>query len=306
MPKKQVTNIAASVRARLLNIAKSSNRDFDAVLLQYMQEHFLYRLSQSDYRQCLILKGALLFLAYDISLLRPTRDIDFLGSAASNDPGAMGRIIADIARIDLNDGVKFLAETVNAERIAEDAAYEGVRVRLVARLEAVKKVLQLDIGFGDIIVPGPVEMDFPVLLDDQPIPSLMVYSRESAIAEKFEALVSLSLLTSRMKDIYDILYLAEREMFTMRTLREAIMTTFARRSTELEDRSVLFSKGFTDNTDKTEQWSAFLRRSRLESSLTIADAMARFNAFIEPVCSGEAENKAVWNPAQWRWISAQA
>ena len=303
MPKKEVTNIAASVRARLLNIAKSSGRDFDAVLLQYMQERFLYRISQSAYRQSLILKGALLFMAYDISLLRPTRDMDFLGSAASNDLGAMSNIIADIARIDLNDGVKFLAETVNAERIAEDAAYEGVRVRLVARLEAVKKVLQLDIGFGDIIVPGPVEMDFPVLLDDQPIPSLMVYSRESAIAEKFEALVSLSLLTSRMKDIYDILYLAEREIFIMSTLREAVMATFERRSTELEDRSVLFSKDFTDNRDKTEQWRAFLRRSRLESSLTITDAMARLKLFMEPVCSGKVENKTIWNSAQWNWIS---
>ena len=306
MPEKQVTNIAASVRARLLTIAKSSGRDFDAVLLQYMQERFLYRLSQSAYRQSLILKGALLFMAYDISLLRLTRDMDFLGSAASNDLGAMSSIIADIARIDLNDGVRFLAETVSAERIAEDAAYEGVRVKLVARLEAVKKVLQLDIGFGDIIVPGPVEMDFPVLLDDQPVPSLMVYSRESAIVEKFEALVSLSLLTSRMKDIYDILYLAEREMFTMLTLHEAVMATFARRSTALEDRPVLFSKDFTDNMDKTEQWRAFLRRSRLESSLTIADAMARLKLFMEPVCSGTSENKAVWNPAQWRWVSGQA
>ena len=306
MPEKQVTNIAASVRARLLTIAKSSGRDFDAVLLQYMQERFLYRLSQSAYRQSLILKGALLFMAYDISLLRLTRDMDFLGSAASNDLGAMSSIIADIARIDLNDGVRFLAETVSAERIAEDAAYEGVRVKLVARLEAVKKVLQLDIGFGDIIVPGPVEMDFPVLLDDQPVPSLMVYSRESAIVEKFEALVSLSLLTSRMKDIYDILYLAEREMFTMLTLHEAVMATFARRSTALEDRSVLFLKDFTDNMDTTEQWRAFLRRSRLESSLTIADAMARLKLFMEPVCSGTSENKAVWNPAQWRWISGQA
>ena len=306
MPEKQVTNIAASVRARLLTIAKSSGRDFDAVLLQYMQERFLYRLSQSAYRQSLILKGALLFMAYDISLLRPTRDMDFLGSAASNDLGAMSSIIADIARIDLNDGVRFLAETVSAERIAEDAAYEGVRVKLVARLEAVKKVLQLDIGFGDIIVPGPVEMDFPVLLDDQPVPSLMVYSWESAIAEKFEALVSLSLLTSRMKDIYDILYLAEREMFTMLTLHEAVMATFARRSTALEDRSVLFLKDFTDNMDTTEQWRAFLRRSRLESSLTIADAMARLKLFMEPVCSVTSENKAVWNPAQWRWVSGQA
>ena len=305
MPKKPVKDMAASVRARLLTIAKSSGRDFDAVLLQYMQERFLYRLSQSAFRQNLILKGALLFLVYDISLLRPTRDIDFLGSSASNGLNAMSDIVAGIARIDLNDGVAFLPDTVRAERIAEEAAYAGVRVNLTARLGTVKKVLQLDIGFGDIIVAGPVEMAFPVLLEDQPAPQLLVYSRESAVAEKFEALVSLSLLTSRMKDIYDILYLAEREQFAMLILREAIRATFARRATELETRSMLFSADFTGNADKINQWSAFLRRSHLQSSMTVADAMNRLSKFIEPVCSDTDKDTAVWYPAEWRWVSIE-
>ena len=112
-------------------------------------------------------------------------------------------------------------------------------------MTAAKKMLQLDIGFGDTVVPGPVEMNFPTLLDDQPSPNLLVYSRESAIAEKFEALVSLNILTSRMKNIYDILFLAERETFSLLTLREAIMTTFARRYTQLEDRHMLFSPDFS-------------------------------------------------------------
>ena len=300
MAKEPARDIAASVRARLLNVAKKSGRDFDAVLLQYMQERFLYRLSLSPYRSHLILKGALLFLVYDMSLLRPTRDIDFLGSSTSNNLDEMRDIVAAIARIELADGVRFNDESVSVERIKEDADYEGVRVKLEARLTAAKKMLQLDIGFGDVVVAGPVEMDFPVLLDDQPIPNLMVYSRESAIAEKFEALVALNLLTSRMKDIYDILFLAERETFSLATLREAIMATFARRLTQLEDRHLLFTKDFSANRDKETQWKAFLRRSHLQLALSLAEAMDKLEMFVEPACLA-AENNAIWNSSEWRW-----
>ncbi len=163
-------------------------------------------------------------------------------------------------------------------------------------------MLHLDIGFGDVIVAGPVAMDFSALLHDQPIPKLLVYSRESVIAEKFEALVSLNILTSRMKDIYDILFLAERETFSLLTLREAVMATFARRSTQIEDRHVLFSEDFLGNTDKETQWNAFLRRSRIQLSQSLPDAMTRIKAFLEPVCSSAVQNNASWNPSDWNWI----
>ncbi len=302
MAKETAKNIAASVRARLLNLAKKSGRDFDAVLLQYFQERFLYRLSISPYRQQLILKGALMFLAYEMTLLRTTRDIDFLGSATSNDLEEIRRIICTIAGVDCADGVQFDGNSVSVERITEDADYHGVRVKLAARLTAARKVLQLDIGFGDVVVAGPVEMDFPVLLDDQQRPHLVVYSRESAIAEKFEALVSLNLLTSRMKDIYDILHLAEREAFSLATLRQALMATFTRRVTSLEDRRLVFSPEFAMNRDKAVQWRAFLQRSRLESSLSIAEAMARLEAFMEPVCAAAEGDRATWSPSEWRWL----
>lgn len=293
-------NIAASVRDRLLKIARASGRDFDAVLLQYLQERFLYRLGQSPYRRHLILKGALLFLAYDMSLLRPTRDIDFLGVSTPNDLEDVRNLIAAVAGLDFSDGAVFLPETIRVERITEDADYAGIRVRLEARLTAARKVLQLDIGFGDVVVAGPVAIDFPVLLEDQAPPHLLVYSRESAIAEKFEALVSLSLLTSRMKDIYDILHLAERERFSCAILQEALLTTFARRTTPLDDRQVIFSPRFTANPDKATQWQAFLRRNRMTTDLTLPQAMARLETFIEPVCT-EQPNAAMWNPAAWRW-----
>jgi len=301
MVKEAAKNIAASIRARLLNVAKIAGRDFDAVLLQYFQERFLYRLSISPYRQQLILKGALLFLAYEMTLLRTTRDIDFLGSTTTNELDEIREIIRAIARLDCTDGVAFDDNSVTVERITEDADYHGVRVKLEARMTAARKVLQLDIGFGDVVVAGPVEMVFPVLLDDQQRPHLVVYSRESAIAEKFEALVSLNLLTSRMKDIYDILHLAERETFTLSTLREAIMATFARRLTLIEDRRLVFSPEFAANKDKAAQWNAFLRRSRLELSHTIAEAMARLESFMEPVCAAAEDDSATWSPKEWRW-----
>ena len=298
---KATKDIAASVRARLLNIARSNGRDFDALLLQYMQERFLYRLSISPYRRNLILKGALLFLAYEMSLLCPTKDIDFLGFSTPNELNEIRNAVVAIASIDLDDGVRFNHESVIVEQITEGTDYKGVRVKLEVRLTAARKMLQLDIGFGDTVVPGPVEMDFPTLLDDQPSPNLLVYSRESAIAEKFEALVSLNILTSRMKDIYDILFLAERETFSLLTLREAIMTTFARRSTQLEDRHMLFSQDFYTNRDKKAQWKAFLRRSRLQLSPTFPEVVTRLMVFLEHVCSSTAMNNAIWNPADWNW-----
>lgn len=301
MAKETVKNIAASIRARLLNVAKISGRDFDSVLLQYFQERFLYRLSISPYRQQLILKGALMFLAYEMSLLRTTRDIDFLGSATSNDLDETHEIIRAIASIVCADGVAFDDNSITVERITEDADYHGVRVKLEAHMTAARKVLQLDIGFGDVVVAGPVEMDFPVLLDDQERPHLVVYSRESAIAEKFEALVSLNLLTSRMKDIYDILHLAERETFSLKTLRQALMATFSRRLTLIEDRRLVFTPEFAANRDKAAQWNAFLRRNRLESSHTIAEAMARLEAFMEPVSAATEGDNATWSPKEWRW-----
>jgi len=299
---KKTKNIAASVRARLLSMARTSGRDFDALLLQYMQERFLYRLSISPYRQHLILKGALLFLAYEMSLLRPTKDIDFLGFSTPNELNEIRNLVVAIAGIELDDGVRFNHESVNVERITEGAEYKGVRVKLDGLLTTARKMLQLDIGFGDAVVPGPIEMDFPTLLDDQPSPNLLVYSQESVIAEKFEALVSLNILTSRMKDIYDILFMAERGTFSLFSLREAIMATFTRRAAQLEDRQVLFSTDFTANTDKEAQWMAFLRRSRLQSSPSLPEAMRRIKVFLEPVCSSTAMNSANWSPSDWNWI----
>ena len=165
MTRRKLKNIGASVRGRLLNLAKAEKRNFNNVLLQYFQERFLYRLSVSPYRENFILKGALLFLLYDAPRLRPTKDIDLLGRAESNDLEQIRAIVQQIAQIDAQDGVVFNPESTTVEIIKESEEYTGVRVKIEAFLTSARQLLQIDIGFGDRIVPGPVEIEFPVLLD---------------------------------------------------------------------------------------------------------------------------------------------
>jgi len=229
MKRKEIKDLGASIRARLTNIARETKRDFDAILLQYIQERFLYRLSISPYHLAFVLKGALLFLVYEMPFLRPTKDVDFLVRSKSRDNVTIKNMIQDIARIDVKDGVRFFPESVSLESVMEDADYKGLRVKLIGSLDKARKTLQIDIAFGDVLVAGPVEMEFPLLLDDQPVPRLKIYSKESTVAEKFQSLVKLNILTSRMKDIYDILFLASHQAFDMNLLQKAIVKTFNRR-----------------------------------------------------------------------------
>jgi predicted nucleotidyltransferase component of viral defense system len=299
-----IKNLEASIRARLHNLARSSGRDFDALLLQYCQERFLYRLSISPYMPHFILKGALLLLPYNIPLLRPTKDIDFLSRGTSNDPEAIREIIEQVAAIEGNDGISFSKSNLRVERIMEGAAYEGIRVRIQAKLREARKVIQLDIAYGDVVSGGPVEMAFPVLLEEQPAPQLRVYSKESSVAEKFESLVKLNILTSRMKDLYDILFMASQCSFEMHALHKAIFSTFRHRMTPLKNISVLFDKEFAASKEKQIQWSAFLRRTRLESFPLFSEAVEHLRSFIEPVCSPSSissTEKKSWGSKEWRW-----
>jgi len=304
MEKREIKNLGASIRARLTNIAKETKRDFDAILLQYFQERFLYRLSISPYRSAFVLKGALLFLVYEMPFFRPTKDVDFLVRSRSKDMRTIKGMIQDIARVDVRDGVRFFPESVSLESVMEDADYEGIRVKILGGLDKARKTLQIDIAFGDVLVAGPVEMEFPLLLDDQPAPRLKVYSSESAIAEKFQSLVKLNILTSRMKDIYDILFLASHQPFQMHLLRSAIVKTFNRRGTPIEERRSIFTREFKSSKEKQTQWTAFLKRSRLESYRTFDEAIDHLEFFLEPACSEKSFSSGdqfKWNPEKWTW-----
>jgi hypothetical protein len=196
-------NMAASARQRLLNLARERKEDFGLILTKYGLERVLYRMARSKHRGAFILKGALLFELWTEQRYRPTRDADFLARGANN-PQRFSAIFKEICEVDVeDDGLRFDAATVTAERITEDADYQGVRVKFVGFLDNARIPIQIDLGFGDVITPAPVETEIPSLLD-MPRGKLLTYPRESVVAEKFEAMVSLGLANSRMKDFYDV------------------------------------------------------------------------------------------------------
>ena len=297
--KSEGKNTGASVRALLLNIARKEQRDYNALLVQFAQERFLYRLSVSPFSSHFILKGALLLRAYPLPMARPTRDIDFLGHEISNDLQMLEETFRTILRAQHNDGVEFLPETISAEEIAEQAEYVGTRAKVRCLIGGARLSLQIDVGFGDVVVPAPVEMDFPVLLQF-PSPHLRVYSLESSIAEKFEALAKLGLLTSRMKDIYDILFIATHHSFRRKILHGAIVATFSQRSTSIDAIASILSDTFSANQEKQKQWSAFLRLQAGGFQLQLPEAILRLKAFIDPVLHSD-ESPSVWDPASWKW-----
>ena len=288
--KKEIKNIPASVRARLLNLAKASKRDFNAVLLQYFQERFLYRLSVSSYRNNFILKGALLFLVYNMPQNRPTKDIDFLGLSITNDEESLLKVIRKITEIKVKDGVSFDIDSLTSEVIKENADYQGVRIYCEAIMGQVRKRFRFDIGFGDIIVPHPLTIDFPTLLPNFSAPQLLVYSPESAIAEKLESITKLNFFTSRMKDFYDIYYLANNYMFKPNLLQDAIETTFKNRGTDLKAHKILYDEKFKADSEKQQQWMAFLNRSKINIDLSFREIIDFIENFIEPLFSDIADN----------------
>lgn len=295
---KEIKNIAASVKERLRNISVQNGKEFQSVVSQYVQERFLYRLSESIYSNNLILKGALLFIAHDISRNRPTRDIDFLGSKIPNEIDDLIEVIKEILTIKIDDGLRFDSDSVEAENITEDGDYKGVRIKFYAFLENSRERMQLDIGFGDKITAGPVEIEFPTLLDF-PAPKLKVYSIETAIAEKFEAIVSLQLQTSRMKDFYDTLFFAEHYNFKKETLVQAITTTFNHRSTDLVLSKTIFEDRFKNNERFQALWKAFLDRNKLDNQKTFSEIVTQIQSFIQPIFDSKTKN--IWNPTKWKW-----
>jgi predicted nucleotidyltransferase component of viral defense system len=271
-------NIDQSVKDRLKILARSSGRDYNFVCIQYMHERFLARLEQSDYKGRFILKGALLLLAYDISRVRPTKDIDFLGNHLSNQSDDIESAIRQISEIELEDGVQFHSDKIEIDEITKDADYAGLRVRLSASVGGDHQRLQIDIGFGDVIVHGPVEMSYPALLDFEP-PNVNAYSLESAIAEKLQAIVSLGIFGSRMKDFYDIWFLTRTRKFDKERLTEAIETTFKKRHTAIGDIKLIFEKEFVQDSNKSKQWAAFLRRISIEEQVSFESVMGDLKVY---------------------------
>ncbi|MCJ7651052.1 MAG: nucleotidyl transferase AbiEii/AbiGii toxin family protein [Candidatus Lokiarchaeota archaeon] len=255
----EVRNMDASVKARLKNIAKEYKKTFNLILQLYMQERFLYRLSVSEYKDNFVLKGGLFLFSMTGFTGRPTRDIDFLAYQISNDIENIKVIFKKICKIEYNDGVIFDPNSVFVEEIKREAEHRGIRVKLTGYLGKAKEILWLDIGFYDIVVPEIITADYPVLLD-MDHPKIKMYSFESVVAEKFEAVVSLGELNSRMKDFYDIFILLSEKKFNRYILQKAIVETFKRRGTDILKSDQVFKKEFIEDRSRVNQWKLFLKK----------------------------------------------
>ncbi len=271
-----------SIKARLKQLAAKEKKGFDFLLRQYFSERMIYRISISDYADNFILKGGLLLYTILDNQARATMDIDFLARRINNSVDELTSIFRTISVIPSDDAIRFDPNTVVAERIKEGADYEGVRVKVTGFLDRTRHVLQFDIGFGDVVVPQPVRMDYPSLLDMER-PSIRAYSRESVVAEKFEAMLALSEANSRMKDFYDIYALSCGFEFEGSMLCEAIKQTLERRQTPLSESPTVFSDDFAKSADKQVQWKAFQRRIYVAADVEFQKALEQIKAFLFPV-----------------------
>jgi len=302
---KNVSNLSASVQARLQNQARASKRPFQELLQYYAMERSLYRLSTSPHRARFVLKGALMLHVWDAPLARATKDLDFLGRLDHSLENLEG-VVREVCTADVEpDGMVFDPATVKTERIKEDADYEGVRARFVGLLGKARVAMQIDVGFGDVVTPGAQNITYPTLLDF-PAPALSGYPRETVIAEKFQAMVYLRTLNSRMKDFYDVWLLARQFGFDGALLAKAIAATFANRETSIDVAPIAFTPEFTEQASTLAQWTAFRKKlPNTECPETLAEVVPFLADFLLPTAraceSGEGFEQR-W-PAGGPWTT---
>lgn len=269
-------------------------------------ERFLYRLSQSPHVEKFVLKGALMLTAWHAPVVRPTKDIDLL-SHMSNRIEDLEQVVRDVCRQHVEaDGLDFDPDSVIGKRIKEDADYEGVRVTFRGSLQNIRLPMRIDVGFGDIVFPSASMTEYPTILDHAP-PKLRAYSRETAIAEKFEAMVKLEMANSRMKDFYDIWLLSRQFDFDGTNLATAIEKTFAHRSTKVEVNPVALSHTFATDPAKITQWQAFVRKSRLTGApsdlATVIEAIAAFLVSPATAAANSRQFQQIWiSPGPWKTL----
>ncbi|MCC7126546.1 MAG: nucleotidyl transferase AbiEii/AbiGii toxin family protein [Acidobacteria bacterium] len=256
-------SVAASVRARLLNVAKAQGVDFNQVLVRFALERILYRLAESQHAERFLLKGALLFtLWYDMPH-RATRDADLLGVGAS-DLDAVAQTFREIVAVAVDDGMAFDPASVMVEEIRKEAGYGGVRVVITGELAKARCKTQIDVGFGDAVTPAPVDSVYPVLLDDLPAPRLRTYPTYTVVAEKLHAIALLGMTNSRLKDYFDRSVLMDRETLDGELLAEAIRATFERRGMALPGTLPIgLSDEFAHDPSRQALWLTFLKKNEL-------------------------------------------
>lgn len=302
--------LAISVRARLLHLARIRRENFDLVLIRYGAERLLYRLSQSTYRDQFVLKGGTLFYVWDGEQShRPTRDIDLLAYGKEQESTYLIEVLRELCLLPIeDDGLYFDTNTIRVEPIREQEEYGGTRLSIQANLLKTRILTKLDIAYGDVIIPQAQPTSFPAMLDF-PAPELLTYPRVTVVAEKYEALVQLGMENSRMKDFYDLHFLQSHFTFEGEILTQSIAATFLRRKTPLPEQAPLaLTAEFASNPEKRKQWEGFLRKNELwKEGKSLEEVINLLHDFLLPpteaLIKGESFTKR-W-PSQGPWISIE-
>lgn len=292
---------ADSVKARLKQYAQQNGYTFQEMLVYYGLERTIYRLSVSEYAEHFVLKGGIfLYAVFTGKYERATTDIDFLARSISNSKDKMKSVFQKILSSEYDDGLKYDTDSVTVEDITEFKEYHGLHISVTAYLDRTKIPIGIDIGFGDVIFPDSVKMDFPVILD-MDAPKINAYSVESVVAEKLEAIIHNGFLNSRYKDFYDIYILSEKYHFNYSDLLSAVQETFANRKTELTIDSAAFSDDFINDDIHTKRWNAFLKKKKAIKSISLEDTVRRIKSFVFPLTDNPDNSISCWNPDIGSW-----
>ena len=292
MVKGEIKNYGRSNRTKLLNLArKTKGADYNLILLRFVQERFLYRMSLSAYRENFFLKGGALLFAYERFAARPTRDMDFLGDHISRDKENIKRIMQEICNIACEeDGVTFECgeDDILLEDITIEKEYNGTRVHMTAHMDTIVQPFSIDVGFGDVIVPQPAQLDYPLLIEGLPAVNVEAYSLETVVAEKFQTMIDRGTINSRMKDFFDVYTILKEDKVDTELLKEAIVEVFANRGTELDVNSVVFSDGFAQDAMRQTMWKAYLKKIKYKDELPFEEVMDVVRDRLQPMMGKES------------------
>ena len=287
----EIKNYGKSNRTKLLNLSKQTKgADYNLILLRFVQERFLYRLSKSAYRGNFFRKGGALLYAHERFAARPTRDMDFLGDHISRDKDNIKRIMLEICSIVCEeDGVTFGCDEddIWLEDITVEKEYNGTRVHMTALMDTIVQPFSIDVGFGDVIVPQPAQLDYPLLIEGLPAVNVEAYSLETVVAEKFQTMIDRGTIDSRMKDFFDVYTILKADKVDDALLKEAVVEVFANRGTELAPDHVVFSDDFAQDTTRQTMWKAYLNRIKYKDELPFSEVMDVVRERLQPMMGGE-------------------
>lgn len=281
--KKTITNYGKSVRTKLMNLMNQLGYQYMYLLARYFNERLLYRVSVSKYRDNFLLKGGSLLYAMDGLDSRPTVDVDFMAMQISRDRDYLENVFKEVLSIECaEDGVTFDVDRLRTEPIAVEKKYPGTRFYINAKMDTIEYNMSIDIGFGDVVTPCPVTIDFPLLLQEIPAIQIKAYSIETVIAEKFHAMIDRDEKNSRMKDFFDCYQIFKTKEISSDTLNEAIYATFENRGLRFNENLKLFSEDFVKDNARVVRWNAFLRKIRWKEMIPFDVVMDVITSQLKP------------------------